>query len=144
MPLMVLDQAQQNVDVWTEADERWTDEAHTSRPDWVIARPRLARRLHSAVSGSLTVVTGPPGAGKTAAVASWAHLDQRLPGPVVWVTSDRSFRSISGFCTVLAGALWRAGLGVGPSVRPDAGEHDLLVDAAACFEAMDTPVILVL
>jgi LuxR family maltose regulon positive regulatory protein len=139
---MMLDHAQQ--DVRTEADELWTDEALSSRPDWVIARPRLVRRLHQAVSGSLTVVTGPPGAGKTVAVASWALTDRRRPGPVVWIASDRSFGSISGFCTAMAGALWRAGLGLGPPTSPDAGEHDLLVGAAAYFEAMDTPVILVL
>jgi len=89
---MVLDQAQQ--DAGTEVDERWTDEDLSSRPDWVIARPRLVRRLHRAIGGSLTVVTGPPGAGKTAAVASWALEDQRRPGPVVWVVGDRSIRSI--------------------------------------------------
>jgi len=54
-----------------------TDDASTSKigvpalPGWVIPRPRLTARIGKGVRGPLTVVTGPPGAGKTLAVASW-------------------------------------------------------------------------
>ncbi|MEU7484664.1 LuxR C-terminal-related transcriptional regulator [Streptomyces sp. NPDC042319] len=44
-------------------------------------------RLARGVLGPLTVVVGPPGAGKTALVTEWAHTSA-LPGPVVWVTCD--------------------------------------------------------
>ncbi|MFI9029525.1 LuxR C-terminal-related transcriptional regulator [Streptomyces sp. NPDC053560] len=56
-------------------------------PEWLIPRPHLVSRLARGVLGPLTVVVGPPGAGKTALVTEWAHTSA-LPGPVVWVTCD--------------------------------------------------------
>ena len=41
-------------------------------PGWVVPRKRIERRIADGARGPLTVVTGPPGAGKTIAVASWA------------------------------------------------------------------------
>ena len=41
-------------------------------PGWMVARPRLDTRIAVGAAGPLTVVTGPPGAGKTTALASWA------------------------------------------------------------------------
>ena len=51
--------------------------------DWVIARPRLSNRLSQGTKGPLTVVSGPPGAGKTIALTSWAA-EQCSHGPVAW------------------------------------------------------------
>ena len=39
-------------------------------PEWVIIRPRLTERITGGAVLPLTVVTGPPGAGKTMALAS--------------------------------------------------------------------------
>jgi LuxR family maltose regulon positive regulatory protein len=36
-------------------------------PGWMVARPRLDQRIAQGARGPLTVVTGPPGAGKTTA-----------------------------------------------------------------------------
>jgi LuxR family maltose regulon positive regulatory protein len=53
-------------------------------PSNLILRRRLHRRLDSAVDGRVTVVTGPPGSGKSALVSSWArHAD---PADVVWLS----------------------------------------------------------
>src|SRR5262245_44420931 len=41
-------------------------------PDWVVPRARIDRRISEGACGPVTVVTGPPGAGKTTALASWA------------------------------------------------------------------------
>ena len=41
-------------------------------PGWAVARPRIDNLIAEGAQGPLTVVTGPPGAGKTMAIASWA------------------------------------------------------------------------
>src|SRR3974377_2367460 len=56
-------------------------------PGWVVPRKRIERRIADGARGPLTVVTGPPGAGKTIAVASWATSSSGQ-GPVAWVTLD--------------------------------------------------------
>ena len=56
-----------------------------SVPGWMVSRPRIEKRIDEGTAGPLTVITGPPGAGKTMAVASWAAA---RPGPVAWVTLD--------------------------------------------------------
>jgi LuxR family maltose regulon positive regulatory protein len=65
----------------------WSDRARTRVPDLpahLVARPRLDERLDAARS-RLTVVTGPVGAGKSAAVASWAA---RTGRPVAWLALE--------------------------------------------------------
>ena len=55
-------------------------------PRWAISRPRLTERIARGATGPVTLVTGPPGAGKTTALASWAAAAG--PGRVAWVTLD--------------------------------------------------------
>jgi LuxR family maltose regulon positive regulatory protein len=43
-----------------------------SIPDWLLERPRIDRLIAAGARGSITTVTGPPGAGKTMALALWA------------------------------------------------------------------------
>jgi len=50
-----------------------------------VPRPRLERTLDAGRSGVLTVVTAPPGFGKTTVVAQWVERD---PAPTVWLTCD--------------------------------------------------------
>src|ERR1700684_528710 len=57
-------------------------------PRWMVARPRLDQRIAEGAGGPLTVVTGPPGAGKTTALASWAAAASMTPMRVAWVTLD--------------------------------------------------------
>src|SRR5487761_17118 len=52
-----------------------------SRPDWIVRRMRIERHITTGTARSLTVVTGPPGAGKTTAVASWAAGPRGLGHP---------------------------------------------------------------
>ena len=41
-------------------------------PPWLVSRPRINERIRAGAQGPLTLVSGPPGAGKTMAIASWA------------------------------------------------------------------------
>jgi len=45
-------------------------------PDWAVPRLRIAAIMAESTQAPLTMVTGPPGAGKTMAIALWAP-----PGP---------------------------------------------------------------
>src|SRR5262249_59600164 len=56
------------------------------RPNWAVPRPRLDRLIAGGIRGPLTALVGPPGIGKTLAMASWAANEP--PGPVAWVTLD--------------------------------------------------------
>src|ERR687887_51209 len=53
-----------------------------------IRRQRLLDRLTEATHGPLTLITGPPGAGKTTLAAAWTRTTGAAPGTVVWVTLD--------------------------------------------------------
>ncbi len=55
-------------------------------PDWAVPRPRITKLIAQGTRWCpLTVVTGPPGAGKTMALALWAAAE---PGAVAWVSLD--------------------------------------------------------
>src|SRR5215472_3794948 len=55
-------------------------------PHWAVQRPRVAKLIAEGTSRCpLTVVTGPPGAGKTMALALWAAAE---PETVAWVGLD--------------------------------------------------------
>ena len=41
-------------------------------PGWAVARPRIDKAIAEGTRGPLTLVAGPPGAGKTMALAAWA------------------------------------------------------------------------
>ena len=56
-------------------------------PGWAVRRPQIDRLLAKGVQGPLTLVTGPPGSGKSMAIALWAAA-RSDPATVVWVTLD--------------------------------------------------------
>src|SRR5215472_5908581 len=56
-------------------------------PTWVVSRPRIESRIAAGARGPLTVITGPPGAGKTIAMASWVAASS-AQGPTAWLTLD--------------------------------------------------------
>ncbi|XVQ11538.1 LuxR C-terminal-related transcriptional regulator [Spirillospora sp. CA-255316] len=109
-------------------------------PDWVILRPRLLARLRKGARGPLTVVTGPPGSGKTVIVNSWAATDARAHGPIVWMPNDLTLSTAEGFCDSLRECLPRAGI----QTRAVPGSRDLLKETASILAGLDGPVVLVL
>src|SRR6476619_4602904 len=55
-------------------------------PHWAVPRARITKLIAEGTRWCpLTIVTGPPGAGKTMALALWAAAE---PGPVAWVGLD--------------------------------------------------------
>lgn len=50
-----------------------------------VHRPRLVRRLMDGLRGSLTLVSAPPGFGKTTLLAEWAASKSR---PIAWIALD--------------------------------------------------------
>jgi LuxR family maltose regulon positive regulatory protein len=112
-------------------------------PAWVVPRPRLARRV---ARGALTSITGPPGAGKTVAAASWAARYER--GPVAWVTLDEFDNGPAVFWSYALAALRQAGVAVEPAAsllaRGEPAGRVFLLRVAAALAGHDPPVTLVL
>ena len=114
-------------------------------PGWVVARPRLERLIADGARGPLTVVTGPPGAGKTMATALWAA--GASAGTTVWITLDRYDNRPKAFWSYVVAALQRAGITV-PRVLSAptraAVDHAFLLRLASVLADQDAPVTLVL
>lgn len=115
-------------------------------PAWAVPRPRLARRIDEGTQGVLTSITGPPGAGKTVAAASWV-VGHRC-GPVAWVTLDEFDNGPELFWSHVAAALRQAGVAVPHAAsmlaRGEAGGRVFLLWIASALAGHDPPVTLVL
>ena len=68
-----------------------------------IRRDRLSRWLSQALERRLTVVTGPPGAGKTVLLADWAH--SRPQAAVGWLSVEEADNDLGCFWPQVADAL---------------------------------------
>ncbi len=110
--------------------------------EWVIRRSRIEERI---AAGPLTVVTGPPGAGKTTAVASWLAVAE---DPVAWVTLDRYDSRPEVFWSTVVAALRTAGVEFRRALpspgRTGRAGHAFLLRLALELVTRDPPVTLVL
>jgi LuxR family maltose regulon positive regulatory protein len=117
------------------------------QPAWAIGRPRIDELLDQGTRGPLTVVTGPPGAGKTMAIASWAAA-YAGPGPLVWVSLDEYDNRPPVFWSYVVAALRRAGTGVPPAWtaagRRKAVGHEFLLRLASALASAEQPVVMVI
>ena len=116
-------------------------------PDWAVPRPRLDQLIADGVQGPLTALMGPPGMGKTLAMASWAAGNQSS-SRVAWVTLDEFDNRPRVLWGYVMTALRRAGVAV-PHVSwsaacVDTMDHEFLVRLASALAAAEPPVILVL
>lgn len=115
-------------------------------PPWVVPRPRLERLIAQAARGPLTSVTGPPGAGKTLAIASWAA--EHTSGPVAWVTVDGYDNRPEVFWSYVVAALGQAGVAVSRAAsslaRGEMAGHVFLLQLASALADRELPVTLVL
>jgi len=79
-------------------------------PDWAVQRPRITKLIAEGVRWCpLTVVTGPPGAGKTMALALWTAAE---PGTVAWVSLDEYDNRPGVFWSHVVAALRLSGTGM--------------------------------
>jgi LuxR family transcriptional regulator, maltose regulon positive regulatory protein len=115
-----------------------TNLAPPAPPNDLVLRPRLDEALSAGVKGSLTLVSAPPGAGKTVMVASWVS-SGAAPGPVAWVSLDQGDADRHQFWRRVAAAL-----GVGVAV-PRRGDLSATLDALGhAVSKREQPVVLVL
>ena len=116
-------------------------------PGWAVERSRIDELIAAGARGPLTTVTGPPGAGKTMAIALWAAA-RSCPGPLAWITLDGYDNQPRVFWSYVVAALRRAGIAVPPAcpagARATAVGHDFLLRLAAVLAAQDPPVVMVL
>ena len=114
-------------------------------PDWAVQRPRITKLVAEGTRWCpLTVVTGPPGAGKTMALALWAAAET---GTVAWVYLDEFDNRPGVFWSYVVAALRRVGVAVpkaSRAVSQDAADDGFLLRLTAALAAQDPPVTLVL
>ncbi|WP_240137417.1 helix-turn-helix transcriptional regulator [Streptomyces sp. MUM 178J] len=100
------------------------------------------------MTGRLTVVIGPPGAGKTALLASWARSHVCMPGHTAWLTLDTDDNDAAQLLAHLEAALARIGMMSPDSVdRFSSGQRECEVSVSALLNAVSefrTPIVLVL
>jgi LuxR family maltose regulon positive regulatory protein len=117
-----------------------------SLPAWAVNRPPVEKLIAEGARGPLTTVTGPPGAGKTMAIASWAGANSD-PGTLVWITLDDYDNRPKVFWSYVVAALRRAGVAV-PRVSSTetrgAVDHTFLLRLASVLAAQHPPVVVVL
>ena len=117
-----------------------------SVPDWAVSRPRITRLIAEGTRWCpLTVVTGPPGAGKTMALALWAAAEA---GAVAWVGLDEFDNRPGVFWSYVVAALRQSGVAIPKALRAMSqerqGEDGFLLRLTAALAAQDPPVTLVL
>jgi LuxR family transcriptional regulator, maltose regulon positive regulatory protein len=115
-------------------------------PDWTVPRPRITKLIAEGTRWRrLTVVTGPPGAGKTMALALWAAAEA---GPVAWVSLDDYDNKPGVFWAYVAAALRRSGAAVpralSTAARGRAADHAFMVRLVSALAAQNPPVSLVI
>ena len=115
-------------------------------PGWAVMRPRIEKLIADGAQGPVTSVTGPPGAGKTMAIACWAAAETS-GCTVAWVSLDDYDNKPRVFWSYVVAALQRAGISVPralPGPTRESVEHAFLVRLASVLATHDPPVVLVL
>jgi LuxR family maltose regulon positive regulatory protein len=110
----------------------------------LVQRSRLIRQAELGSRLPLTVVTGPPGSGKTSLLSSWTQ--SRLRAPLAWVSLEPSDTELSRFWATVIGAIEAGGhrsladeLRALPTARAD-----FLAGLANRLDGEAAPVVVVL
>jgi len=78
----------------------------------LVSRPRLISQINAGAQHALTLISAPPGFGKTTALAEWAA---RNPLPLAWVSLDAADNDPAQFLAYLLFALTRSHIASGES-----------------------------
>jgi LuxR family maltose regulon positive regulatory protein len=111
-------------------------------PPFMVARPGLLARVTEGVQGSVTLVTGVAGAGKTQLLASWVT-SGAVDWPVAWITCETDDEQPSVFWPYVMEGLRRAGVAV-PALSGGVAGRATLARLAAAIDEQPTPVVLIL
>ena len=79
----------------------------------LVARPRLSERLNRTPPPRLTLISAPPGFGKTTLLAAWLDAATAADHPVAWVSLEETEQRADAFWTYVVTALDTAAPGVG-------------------------------
>ena len=82
------------------------------RPD-LVARPRLIQHLNEGLASKLTVISAPPGYGKTTLLAEWLDGLQR---PIAWLSLDEGDNDPVQFLRYLVASVQRIDQDIGSSI----------------------------
>ncbi|MGH3326437.1 MAG: AAA family ATPase, partial [Streptomycetales bacterium] len=117
-------------------------------PEGVVLRHRLLARLSAGAQRRLTVVTAPPGGGKTVLLSSWAEGERAGGRSVAWLSLDGSDNAPDVFWTYVVAALARArpqrAAVPGPAEPPDRGGRSFVTGLAGRVSRLAAPVVLIL
>ncbi len=110
----------------------------------IVERPRLLELVDEGVEHALTLVSAPPGAGKTALLSHWFRAG-RAHGPAVWLPLRREHADRRPFWAELVGVLGAVDPRLAALAPPprDALEP-FLTTLMACLDDLEEPVVLVL
>jgi LuxR family maltose regulon positive regulatory protein len=101
-----------------------------SRSDTIL-RPRLSEQLQRGLNGKLTLISAPPGFGKTTMVVEWHASGANGAPPLAWISLDEGDNDLARFMLYLISAL--------RTIEPIAGEHVL-----AMLNSTELPAVEVL
>lgn len=107
-------------------------------PPGFVARPRLAARLDAA--GTLTVLSGPAGSGKTVVLSEWAS--RQPPQRVAWLSLEPHDAEPRRFWRAVAAALGRAA--IAPRLRASDSSRRLARDVAGALAGRAERITVVL
>jgi LuxR family transcriptional regulator, maltose regulon positive regulatory protein len=84
-------------------------------PSGFVARPQLFDKLDQALSHRLTLVSAPPGAGKTTTVSAWVQAGRKKEVSFGWLSLEEADNVPLRFLEYLIGCLEEGGALIGPS-----------------------------